>query len=171
MSFFNSAIKNFFYSKLNVDSVYLPYEWCPLLGMQFYEINQNIKQTTENPGYCLAWNISWIHKRTSHPEKHRDILLMEEIQKLKKKPYTFTSYIRSYSKQISDITIKLMVQSLIIGGRNKIDAKNTIDIFWQVSEPIIANLNRLNNATANTTNIQRNKIISEFVEATKKMNI
>jgi hypothetical protein len=143
MSHFNSAIRNYFYDQLKVQAVFLPYEWCPLLGIQYFEKEEKKKAITETPGYCMAWSIWWINKRATNPNADRFTLLRTEMQKLKNNGHLLTSYIRAYAKKIGSITQLIMIRSLMAGGIKRREATIMLDTYWNALLPILNIMHQL----------------------------
>lgn len=164
MSYFNSAIRDFFYSQLNVQAVYLPYEWCPLLGIQSLEKQEKKKHVKETPGYCMAWVIWWMYKRASYPNEDRYILLEREMKRLRKNTNLLTSYVRSYSKKIGALTKTLMIRSIMASGVSRHKATKTIEEFWIAAEPVISVLNELAKVRTESSRSRLNKKLESLLE-------
>ena len=160
MDAFRNSICNFFYHKVDVDAVHLPYEFCPVLGIQALQEDENIESPQEVLGYCMAWSVWWIWKRLKNPKVKREVLMNKLLDDLKNRPYSLTSYIRSFAKKISENTKYLMVRSLMEGSESRKSAKKLVDDYWKLTLPIL----ELTNEYYKTPNERRKKKIEKDIK-------
>lgn len=119
--------------------VYLPMDWCPPVGIQYIEEQQNAAkilknatateiahanlrdQATDFGGYCGAWSLWWLENRLKYdPAESRVAVLTKAMAKFTKPPgVPIRQWMLRYAQMLTVDTLRLMLISLRLGGRSK----------------------------------------------------
>ena len=86
-----------FFDRLDIQEYYTTPYFCPNIGFQNIQSTEKQKKTGE-PGFCLAWVMWYIDMRLSYPNLTQTAVVDKALEKLKDHPYSFTEFIRNYSK-------------------------------------------------------------------------
>jgi len=86
-----------------IKEVYAPLSFCPNINVQKIQVNEREKKIGDTGGFCIAWSAWYADIRMSNPKKSRSEVVAIGIEKLKKNPYSFTQFIRSYSAFLSNV--------------------------------------------------------------------
>jgi len=86
-----------------IKEVYAPLSFCPAVNVQKIQVDEREKKIGDTGGFCVAWSAWYADIRMSNPKKSRSEVVAIGIEKLKKNPYSFTQFIRSYSSFLTNV--------------------------------------------------------------------
>ena len=86
-----------------IRDVYAPLSFCPSVNVQLIQARECEKQFGEAAGFCVAWAVWYADIRLSNPKKSRSEVVEIGIEKLRKNPYSFTRFIRSYASFLTRV--------------------------------------------------------------------
>ena len=86
-----------------IKEVYAPLSFCPSVNVQKIQVDEREKKIGDAGGFCVAWSAWYADIRMSNPKKSRSEVVAIGIEKLKKNPYSFTQFIRSYSSFLTKV--------------------------------------------------------------------
>ena len=86
-----------------IRDVYAPLSFCPAVNVQIIQAREKEIKLGEAPGFCVAWSAWYADIRMSNPKKSRSEVVNIGIEKLRKNPYSFTQFIRSYSSFLTRV--------------------------------------------------------------------
>lgn len=136
---FEAAIRHYLQREFPIAShVRVPSEWCPKLGVQYLEESSSKEQQQQQQrnrtameedfgGYCGAWSIWWLHSRLSAPPgTPRDVVMSQATERFVRENIDMRQYVTSFSRRLTNDTIRLMYTSLRIGGYTRAQCSNLI---------------------------------------------
>ena len=103
---FDKKLANLFNNNVHKDmikEVYAPLSFCPLVNVQKIQVYEREKKIEDTGGFCVAWSAWYADIRMSNPKKSRSEVVAIGIEKLRKNPYSFTQFIRSYSSFLTNV--------------------------------------------------------------------
>jgi glutaredoxin len=86
-----------------IKEVYAPLSFCPSLNVQTIQVYEREKKLGDAGGFCVAWSAWYADIRMSNPKKSRSEVVSIGIEKLRKNPYSFTQFIRSYASFLTNV--------------------------------------------------------------------
>ena len=98
---FNKNVK-----KDMVKQVFAPLSFSPAISFQNIQHKQEISQrkSSDPKGFCVAWSAWYADTRLSNPNKSRIEVVNMALENLKKSPFSFTQFIRSYSAFLGTVS-------------------------------------------------------------------
>ena len=120
---------------IEIKKYYKPLDFCPKLGFQSLETGDVIEG--DPSGFCKIWIIWYLELRLKNPDISREKVISASIQKIKKNPTGFKSFIRNYSKFIRDIFSKEFPEKNIILFDIIFNIENTQVLMIRTQDQII----------------------------------
>jgi hypothetical protein len=109
-------IKNLFISKFGdgyIKKYYKPLDYITKKGFQkIQELEIDEIKSTDPEGFCTSWCIWYTDLRLSNPNIKRKKLIDLAMQSLRKRPESFTKFIRNYCEFLVIISDKIRKYSL-----------------------------------------------------------
>ena len=105
----DTLFKKIFYEKLNFNYIQ-PSNICPLNGFQFYNNISKNKHKSDPQGFCAAWSLWYADLRMANPTLEQSQLIKLALEKIKKLPISFRSFIRNYANFLLEQQIQTNIK-------------------------------------------------------------